>query len=291
MFGLLFNQGETVKKRFDVPYLGFGLGLRTTHYRDFLNSKPENVDWLEIISETFLLDGGRPLHYLEQFKEKYRLVPHGVSLSIGSVDPLDWNYLERLKKLIQKINAPWFSDHICWTKVHGKNMHNLMPLPYTDEVVNFIADKIRAVQDFMGIPFIFENVSSYIEFSSSQMPEWEFVAKLAEKADCGILLDVNNVFVSSFNHSFDPMTYMKHMPADRVLQYHIAGHKDKGDYILDTHDHDIRDEVWDLYTKTAPLFQDVSLLLERDDHIPPLKDLLKELDYARKIHAKTLAAA
>ena len=267
------------------PFLGFGLGLRPAHYADFLSS-PQPVDWLEIISENFMLDGGLPLYHLEKMKEKYRIVPHGVSLSIGSSDPLDFDYLTRLKKLIQFVDAPWFSDHICWTKIHGKHLHNLMPLPYTEETIDFVSEKIRIVQDFIEKPFIFENVSSYVEFKQSQMTEWEFVSRVADAADCGILLDINNVFVSSFNHDFDAMTYISHMPAQRVAQFHIAGHLDKGTYLLDTHDHAIRDEVWELYTAASALFPHTSVLLERDDEIPALPDLLDELGVARRKHAR-----
>ena len=268
--------------RWGCPNLGVGVGLRTQHYDDLLTSDPA-VDFLEIISENFMLDGGRALSYLDQFIERYPMVMHGVSLSIGSTDPLDSNYLKRLKVLVEKVNPPWFSDHICWTKVHGQNLHNLMPLPYTTATVNYVSDRIKQVQDIIGKPFIFENVSSYVEFTQSEMEEWEFVAAVAEKADCGILLDVNNIFVSAMNHDFDPLTYIKAIPADRVLQFHIAGHLDKGSYILDTHDHEIRDEVWDLYKHTIALIPNVSTLIERDDHIPPLNDVLKELEYARHL--------
>jgi len=265
------------------PFLGFGVGLRAAHFDDFLTSSPA-VDWLEIISENFMIEGGRPLHYLEQLKEKYPIVCHGVSLSIGSIDPLDFDYLKRLKQLLDYVESPWFSDHICWTKIHGKQLHNLMPLPYTDETVAFVSEKIRIVQDVIERPFIFENVSSYVEFKQSTMTEWDFVAQVCEKADCGMLLDINNVFVSGFNHDFDPMTYIRHIPKNRVAQFHIAGHLDKGEYLLDTHDHTIRDEVWDLYKKTTQLFPQTSVLLERDDDIPPLPELVNELTTARTLH-------
>ncbi len=259
------------------------MGLRSTHFHDFLNTSPA-VDWLEIISENFMVKGGRPLHFLEQLKDKYRIIPHGVSLSIGSIDPLDFDYLNTLKNLVNYLDAPWFSDHICWTKIHGKQLHNLMPLPYTNATVHYVSEKIRIVQDVIERPFIFENVSSYVEFNQSTMPEWEFIAQVAEKADCGILLDINNVFVSSFNHGFDPMTYIRHIPANRVAQFHIAGHLDKGSYILDSHDHTIRKEVWDLYRTTTQLLPHTSVLLERDDDIPALPDLVIELDLARHNH-------
>jgi uncharacterized protein len=275
------------KKRFNVPYLGFGIGLRTPHFQDLLNDKP-NVDWLELISENFMLEGGRSLYMLDQFKERYRLIPHGVSLSIGASDPLDWDYLRRLKKLIKSIKAPWFSDHLCWSQEGGAHMHNLLPLIYTPEIASFVAERIRIVQDFMEIPFLVENVSSYVEFKESTLSEWAFLTQVVEKADCGILLDINNIYVSARNHNFDPFTYLNHMPAERVIQYHIAGHDDRGSYILDSHDHPVRDDVWALYAHAVPLFGDVSLMLERDEEIPPLPELLAELDYARSIHAKAI---
>jgi uncharacterized protein (UPF0276 family) len=274
-----------IKKRFNVPYLGFGLGLRTPYFQNLLNDNPP-VDWLELISENFMLEGGRSLYMLDQFKERYRLIPHGVSLSIGASDPLDWDYLRRLKQLIQRIKAPWFSDHLCWSQEGGAHMHNLLPLIYTPEIASFVAEKIRIVQDFMEIPFLVENVSSYVEFKSSELTEWEFLRQVVEKADCGILLDINNIYVSARNHNFDPFTYLHHMPADRVIQYHIAGHDDRGTYILDSHDHPVRADVWALYAHAVPLFGDVSLMLERDEDIPPLPELLDELDHARSIHAK-----
>ncbi|MDA1353820.1 MAG: DUF692 domain-containing protein [bacterium] len=276
--------------RFNIQPLGHGIGLRAPHYQDLLQES-HPIDFLEIISEGFMLDGGKPITVLEALLEKYPMVMHGVSLSIGSADPLDKNYLKRLKTLANKVRPPWFSDHICWTKVHGRNLHNLMPLPYTQSTIDYVSERIKIVQDYMEIPFIFENVSSYVEFDASQMEEWEFVARVAEQADCGILLDVNNIFVSGFNHEFDPMTYINAIPHDRVLQYHVAGHLDKGSFILDTHDHDIRSEVWDLYEKTIPLFSGVSTLIERDDNLPPLQDVLKELNIARKINQRLTKAA
>ncbi len=271
------------RKKFNVPYLGFGIGLRPVHYKDLLEN-PLSVDWLEIISENFLLEGGRSLYYLDAFCEQYQLVPHGVSLSIGSANPLEETYLTKLKKLITKTKSPWFSDHLCWSNYKGKSYHNLMPLPYTDAIIDYVSQRIRMVQDFMEKPFLLENVSSYVEFTDSTMPEWEFLVRIAEKADCGLLLDINNIYVSSRNHGFDPLAYLNAIPPERVIQYHIAGHDDKGSYVLDSHDHPVRDEVWELYAKAIPLFGNTSLMIERDDHIPPLPDLLKELEYAKKIH-------
>ena len=268
----------------NIPFLGFGLGLRTEHYDDLLSNPPKEVEWLEIISENFMLDGGRPIEMLDAFLERFAIIPHGVSLSIGSTDPLNESYLKKLKTFIKKVDPPWFSDHICWTSVHGQNLHNLMPLPYTDATVNYIAERIKVVQDYIEKPFIFENLSTYVEFNQSHMTEWEFISQVSEKADCGILLDVNNIYVSSVNHEFDPLDYIKGVPKDRVVQYHIAGHKDKGTFIIDTHDHTIRDEVWDLFKQTVPLFDNTSVLIERDSNIPPLADLIEELEIARKIY-------
>ena len=288
-FGL-FIVKKSVKKIYNLPYLGFGIGLRTVHFEEILKKYPQ-IDWLEIISENFMLEDGKPIYFLEAFAERYPLIPHGVSMAIGSVDPLDRDYLKKLKKLLQRIHPPWFSDHLCWCQYSGKHMYNLLPVPYTKASAKLIAEKVKVLQEEIGIPFLLENVSSYVEFQSSEMPEWEFLSQVAEKADCGILLDVNNVFVSSYNHGFDPVTYLENVPPERVIQFHIAGHLDKKTYLLDTHDHPIRKEVWDLYQKAIPLFGDVSLLLERDDHIPPLPTLLKELNEAKEYHEQITQAS
>jgi len=273
----------------ETPYLGFGIGLRPKHYADLLKNPPK-VDWLEIISENFMLDGGRSMSYLEQFQERYKIIPHGVSLSIGSSNSLDWTYLKKLKKLVAQLDPPWFSDHLCWNHYGKKYLHNLMPLPYTSEIIDYVAERIRVVQDYIERPMLIENVSSYVEFTGSTMPEWTFLSEVSEKADCGILLDINNIYVSAKNHHFDPMLYLRSVPKQRVRQYHIAGHDDQGSYILDSHDHAIRDEVWALYTEAIPLFGDVSLMIERDEHIPSLSDLLKELNYAKALWKNTVAA-
>ncbi len=279
-----------MKKFIELPYLGFGIGLRPKHFKDFLDHSPA-IDWLEIISENFMFDGSRALYFLDQIRERYRVVPHGVSLSIGSSDDLDWDYLERLKNLVARVNPPWFSDHLCWSQHKGAHMHNLLPLPYTPKVADYVAGRIRMVQDFIGKPFIIENVSSYVEFTGSTMPEWEFLTRVAEKADCGILLDVNNVFVSASNHHFDAHTYFNAVPPERVIQYHVAGHRDKGTFLFDSHDQTIRDEVWSLYRDVIPRFGEVSLLIERDDHIPPLADLVDELNIARQIYENIVSPA
>lgn len=273
----------------ELPNLGFGIGGRPEHFKELLERSP-NIDWLEVISENFLIEGRKSTYYLEQLLEKYTVVPHGVSMSIGSTDPLDMDYLKKLKWLIDKMNPPWFSDHLCWTSHSGHNMHNLLPLPYTEETADYIVTKIKQVQDLMERPFILENVSSYLEFEGSMMTEWDFINRIVEGADCGILLDVNNVYVSSVNHKFDPMDFINAMPKDRVVQYHIAGHSHKGPYLFDTHGTPICDEVWDLFSKTVPLFRDIPVLIERDEDIPSLDEMVNELDYARKLTHDAKAA-
>lgn len=271
------------------PYLGFGLGLRTEHYETILNEKP-SIDWLEIITENYLVPGGKPLHFLDKIREDYPMVMHGVSMSIGSCDPIDWDYLKQVKSLAQRIQPQWLSDHICWTGVHHKNLHDLLPLPYTEEVIEHVADRIRQVQDFLGRQILIENVSSYIAYQDSLMPEWEFVKEIIQRADCYMLLDVNNVYVSGINHEFNPIDYITALPSDRIYQIHLAGHSDMGDYVIDTHDNDIIDPVWNLYADTLRSHGAISTMIERDDNIPPLSELLNELNHAKKI-AKTVGAA
>lgn len=264
------------------PQLGFGLGLRVDHYESILNSEPA-VDWFEIISENYLVPGGKPLHYLDRIRERYPLVMHGVSLSIGSTDPLNHDYLKQLKELAARVQPAWISDHLCWTGVHGRNMHDLLPLPYTEETIDHVAARIREVQDFLGRQILIENVSSYVGFAQSQLNEWDFLREISERADCLLLFDVNNVYVSSVNHGFDPIDYLNGIPVTRVQQFHLAGHEDHGRYIIDTHDHPISDPVWDLYAHALRRFGPVSTMIERDDHIPPLAELVEELDHARRI--------
>lgn len=264
------------------PPLGFGLGLRTTHYHDIIDTRP-NVDWFEVLTENYLVPGGKPLYYLDKIKENYPLVMHGVSLSIGSTDPINWDYLKQVKTLSKRINSLWLSDHLCWTGVNKTNMHDLLPLPYTEEAISHVVSRIQQVQDFLGQRILIENVSSYLTYQSSEMTEWDFLRKIAVEADCLILLDINNIFVSSFNHNFDPYEYLRGIPADRVQQFHLAGHSNCGDHIIDTHDHPVIDPVWRLYAAALNLFGPVSTMIERDDHIPPLAELMLELDYARQI--------
>jgi len=265
-----------------MPSLGFGLGLRTAHYESVLNDDP-HVDWFEVISENYLVPGGKPLYYLHRIRERFPLVMHGVSMSIGSSAPLNMEYLHQLRQLAASIQPAWISDHLCWTGVDGVNLHDLMPLPYTEEALRHVARRIRQVQDFLGRRLLIENVSSYVTFSSSEMTEWEFLAQLTVEADCDLLLDVNNVYVSSVNHGFNPLQYIGAMPTTRVRQIHLAGHQNNGDHIIDTHDHPIVDPVWDLYRAACERFGEVATMIERDDNIPPLAELVDELNIARTL--------
>jgi len=267
------------------PNLGFGLGLRVEHYETILKEKPP-IDWFEIITENYLVSGGKPLYFLDKIREHYPMVMHGVSLSIGSNDPLDLTYLSQVKALSQRVEPKWISDHLCWTGIHHKNTHDLLPLPYTEEMICHVVDRIKQVQDFLGRPILIENVSSYITYQQSEMTEWEFIVEISKRADCFILFDVNNVFVSSVNHEFDPLDYIAAMPSDRLYQIHLAGHTDMGNYIIDTHDHDITNAVWNLYRETIMQHGMISTMIERDDHIPPLHTLMDELNFARAIAAK-----
>ncbi len=266
----------------DKPFLGYGLGLRTEHYEEIFSSEPP-IDWLEIISENFMVKGGRQLYHLDRIKEKYPLVMHGVSLSIGSTDPLNMDYLKDLKELEKRVEPKWISDHLCWTTFGGHNTHDLMPLPYNQETLKHVVERVKIVQDYLGRQILLENASSYVTYKASDMQEWEFIKAIAEEADCLMLLDVNNIYVSGFNHDFDPKTYIDHIPSERVWQIHLAGHENNGDFIVDTHDHPVIDEVWALYDYTLSKMGNVTTMIERDDHIPPLPELIKEIDRARKI--------
>lgn len=263
-------------------FLGYGLGLRNEHYETVL-ANPPPVDWFEIISENYMVDGGKPLYYLDRIRETYPIAMHGVSLSIGGTDPLDRDYLMRLKTLATRVEPVWVSDHLCWTGVQGTNLHDLLPLPYTPETVNHVAGRVAQVQDYLGRRILLENVSSYVAYATSVMTEWEFLCEIAETADCLILLDVNNIYVSAMNHNFDPYAYLSGIPVERVRQFHLAGHTCQQDLIIDTHDQPIVDPVWDLYAAAVRRFGHVSTMIERDDNIPPLSDLLDELKQARRI--------
>jgi len=269
------------------PNLGFGLGLRSEHYLDLIEHQ-QPVDWLEILSENYMIAGGKPLYYLDKICERYPVVMHGVSLSIGSADPLNQTYLHDLKKLAQRVKPQWISDHLCWTGTNGINLHDLMPLPYTDEALQHLVERINKVQDFLGQRILLENVSSYLTYQHSTISEWEFLSAIAQQADCLILLDINNIHVSAHNHGFNSLTYLAALPAERIQQIHLAGHLNKGDYSIDTHDHDIIDSVWELYAESLRRFGPISTMIERDDDIPPLNILLDELQKARTISARVL---
>ena len=272
------------------PWLGFGLGLRTEYLEDILVAPPA-VDWFEITSENFMVAGGKPRHYLDRIRARWPLVMHGVSLSIGSTDPLDLEYLRRLRQLARDIEPAWISDHLCWTGVDGINSHDLLPLPYNDAAIAHVVARVQQVQEFLGREILLENLSSYVEFRESDMPEWEFVAQVATRSGCRILLDVNNIQVSARNHGFDPHDYLNGIPRDRVWQIHLAGHSDYGDYCIDTHDHDVPAEVWSLYESAIRRFGAVSTMIERDDDFPPLALLLAELDQARAACARASASS
>ena len=265
-----------------LPYLGFGLGLRVDHYETLID-EPGKVEWLEIVSENYLVPGGRPLRWLERFRERFPLVMHGVSMSIGGTDPLDMGYLNQLAALAKRVEPAWISDHLCWTGVQGINLHDLMPLPYTEEALRHVVDRVRRVQDTLGRRILLENVSSYISFAQSQLTEWEFLAAVAERADCLLLLDINNVHVSAHNHGFSALDYLDGLPAARVQQFHLAGHEHGGELLIDTHDAPVVDAVWHLYVEAVRRFGRVSTMIERDDHIPPLAELLAELEHARAL--------
>lgn len=266
----------------EFPFLGFGVGLRPKHYPEIVDVWPA-VDWFEVISENFMVRGGRPLHVLERIRERYPIVLHGVSLSIGSSDPLSKDYLRQLNELARRVEPAWVSDHLCWTGVGGHNLHDLLPLPYTEEAVAHVVERVRRVQDVLGRRILLENVSTYFEYRHATMPEWEFLSAVAERADCGILLDVNNIFVSAFNHGFSAMDYIHAVPVERVHQFHLAGHSDRGAFLHDTHDHPVADAVWELYAAAVRRFGRVSTLIEWDDHIPPLAELCAEAKRAQRI--------
>ena len=268
-------------KRNDFAFLGFGVGLRRPHYTHIADRHPR-MDWFEVISENFMVAGGRPLEVLERVREHYPIVLHGVSMSLGSSDALNREYLSDLARLARRFEPAWISDHLCWTGVGGHNLHDLLPLPYTEEALRHVARRIREVQEILERRILIENVSSYMEFTTSTLSEWEFLAAVTEEADCGILLDINNIYVSAFNHRFDPLVYIDAIPAERVVQFHLAGHSDHGTYLLDTHDHPVRDEVWSLYEYAVRRFGEISTLIEWDDNIPEFPELAAAADDARR---------
>lgn len=270
-----------------LPNLGFGLGLRTDHYHTILNTQPD-IDWFEVLSENYMVPGGKPLYFLDRIREQYPVVMHGVSLSIGSTSPIDYAYLNDLKKLADRVNPVWISDHLCWTGVHGQNMHDLLPLPYTEETIEHVVERIKIVQEYLGRQLLLENVSSYASYIDSSMTEWTFISEIAQQADCLLLLDVNNIYVSSINHQFEAKMFIDGIATNRVQQIHLAGHHNHGDYIIDTHDAPVADSVWDLYAYAIKRFGAVSTMIERDDQIPALAILVAELQRARHIVSDAL---
>jgi uncharacterized protein (UPF0276 family) len=268
------------RNRWNYPDLGLGVGLRTAHFAHILAKRPE-IGFFEVLTENFLDTYGRPIYILDQIAERYPLVMHGVSLSIGSTDPLDLEYLRKVKDLARRTRAVWVSDHVCWTGVLGRNTHDLLPLPYTEASLRHTVARVRTVQDFLERPLVLENPSTYLEFTPSAMTEWEFVARLAEEADCGLLFDVNNVYVSAFNHRYDPRAYIDAIPAERVCQYHLAGHTHKGTHILDTHSDHVVDPVWELFGHTLRHVGLRATLLEWDASIPPFEVVHAEVLKAR----------
>lgn len=264
------------------PFLGYGLGLRPEYYDTIIDTQPA-VDWFEIISENYMVDGGKPLHFLDRVRETYPIVMHGVSLSIGSTDPLNLDYLQRLKALVAHVEPAWVSDHFCWTSQGGHNSHDLLPLPLTEEAMHHVVARVQQVQEFLGRQILLENPSTYVSFRDDDMNEWEFVREVCERADCLLLLDVNNVYVSARNHGFDALEYLDGLPGERIRQCHLAGHSDYGDYVIDTHDHPVTGPVWDLYAEALKRFGPISSMIERDDRFPPFAELMAELAAMRAI--------
>jgi hypothetical protein len=272
------------------PFLGYGLGLRAQHYADILNGEPE-VDWFEAISENYMVPGGQPLKMLDRIRARYPIVLHGVSLSIASTAPVDRQYLADLKALADRIEPVFVSDHLCWTGVHGINLHDLLPIPYTQEALDHVVSRVQHVQDYLKRPLVLENVSTYVQFQHSEMPEWEFIAEMTRRTGCWLLFDVNNVFVSAFNHDYSAEDFIAGIPKDRVVQFHLAGHEHATSHIVDTHDAMVCDEVWDLYRAALKRFGPVSTIIERDDHIPPLAEMVAELGKARRLGLEVLGDA
>jgi uncharacterized protein (UPF0276 family) len=267
--------------------LGFGLGLRSTYYQAILEQRPA-IDWFEIVSENYLVDGGKALYFLDAIGEHYPLVMHGVSLSIGGPHELDRDYLRRLKHLAQRVQPAWISDHLCWSRGNAHQLHDLLPLPYTEESLQHVAARVRQVQDVIERPLVLENVSSYLRCADDKFSEWQFLSALSDLSGCELLLDVNNVYVSARNHGFDAWEFISSLPKQRIRQLHLAGHSDYGSYLIDTHDQPVSDPVWQLYQRTLQHLGPVSTLLERDDHFPDLDELLGELNKARRVAGQAL---
>lgn len=281
----------TDPKRNDAmpPFLGFGLGLRAEHYADILGGDPA-VDWFEVISENYMVPGGQPLKMLDRIRERWPVVMHGVSMSIASTADPDLDYLDGLKALADRVEPDWISDHLCWTGVHGKNLHDLLPIPYTEEALDHVASRVHLVQERLGRALTLENVSTYVRFRDADMTEWEFLSELTKRTGCWLLFDVNNVYVSSFNHGYDPLEFLDGIPLNRVVQFHMAGHEHLGTHIVDTHDRAVCPDVWQLYRHALRRFGAVSTIIERDADIPPLADVMTEVEELRRIAAEELPA-
>lgn len=269
----------------NFPNLGIGIGFRIQHYDEICSLKPK-IDWFEIISENYMVDGGKAIECLEVILENYPVVQHGVSLGIGSPAPLNFEFLKKLKKLAAKTKTPWISDHLSWGHLPGAHFHDLLPLPYTKGVIEYVSERARIIQDFLELPFALENLSSCVAFTRDEMPEWEFYSEIVERANVYMMLDVNNIYVSSRNHGFDPREYYKNIPLERVIQIHLAGHSDHGEYVLDTHDQPVQDEVWKLYGEVYPLTGGVSTLLEWDDNFISFENTWKEALKAKSFQSK-----
>ncbi|MPV85924.1 MNIO family bufferin maturase [Ostreibacterium oceani] len=274
----------------EKPYLGFGLGLRTEYYETIFEEKPKSIEWFEAISENFMVEGGRPLHNLDKVRQDYPIVLHGVSMSIAGEHEIDYDYLDRLKVLINRVQPAWVSDHLAWTRGSAHNLHDLLPLPYTEESLAHVVERVKRVQDYLGRQILLENPSTYATFTHSCLPEYEYLNALCERSDCLLMLDVNNVFVSAENHGWDAFEYISRINADRVWQHHLAGHTYSyaGKLIVDTHDQPVREEVWNLYAHAVKCLGQVSTIIERDDNMPPLDELVQELDFARSVQADAL---
>lgn len=269
--------------------IGFGLGLRTKHYTHVLENRPK-VDWFEIISENFMIPGGKPLRILREIREHYTVIPHGVSMSIGSPDALNETYLIKLRDLVKELDPPWFSDHLCWAGLGSHYAHDLLPLPYTSEALERLCRRIDKVQNLVGRTMLLENVSSYVNFKDSEMTEWEFLSELTRRSGCKLLFDVNNIYVSGRNHGFDPIAFIDGIPKDAVQQFHLAGHTDNGDHVIDTHDQDVCDPVWELYKAACLRFGPTATMIERDGNIPEFDSIFAEMNKAKRIQNKLLKA-
>ncbi len=272
----------------EFPYLGFGLGLRTKHYDEIIEQKPKDISWFEIISENFMVDGGKPLYYLDKIRQDYPIVMHGVSLSIAGNTPIDYDYLDKIKALEKRIQPAWISDHLAWVKGSAHNLHDLLPVPYTEKSLKSVIERVKIVQDYLGRRILLENPSTYVSFKNTTISEPDFLNSLCKEADCLLMLDINNIFVSCENHGWNAYEYISKINPKYVKQHHLAGHTYSyaGKIIIDTHDQPVREEVWNLYAYAVKKFGKVSTMIERDDNIPVLQELIDEINYAKEIQEK-----